>query len=288
MVRKPRFRQWTSVRRRKRRPKFQGGKLDQGFYMDAGERIHYVPSGGRARSITSGLDVEPWIGKFDEETLQQVDPSALVPFVRMGVAKQLRGLMHRPKSSMRTPLLSKPESQRRYRTAFELTRSAILLNANRRERAGKLPNLQLYDLMAAIAMNAQSEKLTEEARAMLSSVHPEKPMRNPPLSRNSGATTADVVRHSRHSKRKNKGSFWDRREKRLLNFRLQRLGSALALQGQLESARLPFVSPKGTWNAAIASNPDAANSIHVVERVRVVGHRAPRRRRWRIHKDRQV
>ena len=149
LLQKPRFRHLAISKIGRRRPKFAGPIVESGFYTDVQKKIHYVPDGGRARSL-AGMQKSsliPWTGTIDNNTFILAHPSAVVPLTRKGV----KGLA----------------SEKKYEEAFNLVRAAINADAKERERAGKMPNLQLYDLLGAIARKAQSKPMLEQVCAVL-------------------------------------------------------------------------------------------------------------------------
>ena len=105
-------------------------------------------------------------GPFDIETLESVQPSALVPFVRTGVRQLLRGLAHKGKWKEKAAIDRLPETQLRYRQAFDLVLQAIR-HSKLKKRPGRLPNLQLFDLLAAIALNSESKDLFRQTGQIL-------------------------------------------------------------------------------------------------------------------------
>lgn len=241
LLQNPRFHGKPKVTRaRMRRDRQNTPVLSQGFYTDHRGRVHYVPASGRSRSLSgqSKDDLEIWNGPFDKESLSRVHPCALVPFVREGVTQLLHGLRHRKTVADRAKILALPETTVRYHKAFELVEAGLFVWVPRRT----MPNLQLYDLLFAVAENAASDELLTRAIRLLTKV-PE-PGSGPELSLRKGEPQNENSRrssmrlplasmpgsgslHSRHSIRKAKLNSVQRRRQRLDLFKGRHLEGVL-------------------------------------------------------------
>jgi hypothetical protein len=285
LLRRPRFRQEPNAHRRRiRRAKANPPFLKEGFYADKFlGRIHYVPANGRARSLSgrSKGDVEPWEGPFNKVTLERTHPSAVVPFVRSGVVQLLRGYRHRRTAQKRAKFLELPATKSRYREAFELTVAGLSVHPRRRA-FHSMPNLQLYDLLAAIAINAASEELLDRARKLLADAGLNDTTRfHVSPTPQAAAHDSDSPAHSRHSARKKKSPSVLRRRDRLAASKALRLGEkkgSPSSEGVAPLTRIRLLT-LGTWRLG---TPEAANSTHVVRQ------RKKQRHRKRQHKHSKI
>jgi hypothetical protein len=286
LLRRPRFRQEPSVHRRRiRRAKSNPPVLKEGFYADKIlGRIHYVPASGRARSLSgrSKDDVQPWEGPFDKISLERAHSSAVVPFVRAGVVHLLHGYRHRETADERARILALPATRRLYREAFELTLAALSLPSGGRA-PHSMPNLQLHDLLAAIAINAGSDELLGRARKLLADAgFEDSPMSRVSSGPQSATRDSNSTAHSSHSARKKKALAVHRRRDRLAAFKAQRLGEreGLHISEQVAPSGRIRVPTIGTWKPGIT--PDAANYTHVVRQRKRQPHRKGRHRHSKI------
>jgi len=175
----------------------------------------------RRRKSQLRHDRRTFPGPFNAETLDNVHPKELTPFVRAGVRHLLRGVTHQPTAEKKAEVDRLAETQRRYREAFDFTRAAIRLDENLR-RPGRVPNLQLYDLLIAIALNGENKELLAEARQMIAAAQ----VRVPNLSRAPAVhPRRSAAPHSRHSRRKQRGPWLERRQGRLKAFQKDRISS---------------------------------------------------------------
>jgi hypothetical protein len=272
---------------RKRRRKLEDSSLQAGFYLSRSSIIYYMPPGRRSRAMAglSESDLTEWNGPFDLETVRAVHPSALVPFVRAAVVRLIPSRRELRNPKMRKQLFGKPSVQEGYRKAFEITLAAIHRDDRRRGRSGRIPNLQLYDLLGALAQSCGSHALIVKAREELSkaAIRPlaegrsrevrgtaEHSQNSAPKS-SSAEGAANKTIHSRHSGRKKRATFLCRRQARVAGFRLQRLGDESPAvrrpQGKISAPppHEPYNPPnRGTWDAKLSSTQELQSSVHVV------------------------
>jgi hypothetical protein len=249
--------------------------------------IHYVPAHRKARSVGKTEEtLKPWTGSFDEDNLRNVHRSALVPFVHMGVLNYLQGYRHRKDPNDRAKLLADPKVQERYLAAFQFVEMAINFeehgslspltpnrHLSRRSKSFKGPNFQLYDLLAAIAMNFDSPDLLCRTRSKLAGFR-----FNPPAASVSQANVCCDKReqHSRHSKRKCRNKTSTHHVQRIEKLLKVRLGEHSHVEaaagcpqvGKTASLRKPQTkelrpaNQDGAWSVALLSLA-LANQIRV-------------------------
>lgn len=307
LLRHPRFRNPNSRRRPSERA-FDKNKnpipshWKSGFYLlRSPEGIHYVPLSGRCRSLRNyGQDqVDPWSGPFDANSLHMVHPSAMVPFLRQAMANLLKGKRHSQDLQQRAKMLATPETQALYREAFNLVLRGIELDEQpQRRRNRRMPNLQLYDLLGAVAINSYNKNLLHIASARIKAI----PLPSVPSSSGDDLAKALLAAksrdqlpkslnsheepnesHSHHARNKNNPNFLARRAQRIAKFQAQRLGrGSLPTTSQQflpKSSEQPLLHIPGTWNPNYLT-PEIANSQHVA-RVRKI----PKHPRSHRHKS---
>lgn len=260
--------------KRQRRHKHNVEKMPTGFLKDGEGKIHYVPASGIARSLrANSAGAILFKGPFDREILPYVHHSALVPFARQAVVDLLRGVRHRPKLEERKQLLKTAEIQQRYATAFDLVLAAIERERGMRFRRGAMPNLQLYDLLGDIAINANSGQLIARATDVLKSaqVLSPAPVKKTPRTRSSEPSK---TKHNYHCKPSRKTPLSDRRKLHLNAFKGQRIEQvALSIDSSgigetdirkgPENPSNPVIFSRGTWDPARV-NDETANMQPVV------------------------
>lgn len=181
-------------------------------------------------------------------------------------------------------VLAKASVQEAYRKAFEITLGAIHREDRRRGRAGKIPNLQLYDMLGALAQSCGSHDLLARAREELSkaAIQPIPGRRSQEAVRggvpdpNSAPKSISIESagnktiHSRHSHRKKRAVVLCRRQARIARFRFQRLDDSSLVRepkGGID-IRLPHKlhdhPGRGTWDPKLLNNPELQISVHVV------------------------
>jgi len=289
LLNNPRFRHQSSRRRPGSRAKDSKrhkipGPWEPGFYEDTYGRIHYVPASGRARSLFTKTksEVHSWNGPFDGPAVRRVHPSALVPFLRQAVRTELAGIMHRKKPEERNAILAHPITRRRYQRAFSLVQQGIQLDAARPHKH-PMPNLQLYDLLGAIAINSNSKPFLQQARKLLRDASLP-PKEDPPRSLNVPRTgESSGSGHSHHTVRKQKSDYYQRRAHRLEVFKKQRLEplSRPTPFPEPPGLKRQFRIPEGTWDVKSLTS-DSANNQHVARA------RKKLRQRKRIHRKKGV
>jgi len=263
----------NAVRFRRRRPKLESAKMFSGFYVDARQRIHYVPATGHSRSLASTKGpVLPWNGPFDIQSLRRVHHRAKIPFIRLGVTEILKDFRHRSRDQIGSAIQSTAWRSRHIR-AFKLVQAELYFENERATRT--MPNLQLYDLLGAIAINSGLDALVLKARQLLQSTSVQDFAKAQPAKYIADTTGAI---HSHHSGKRAKGTIAQdvRRRARLDTFKHLRLGMPTSPQPNVHAATglKLLLREQGAWRTPV--DPTVANYIHVLRKPR-------NRQRKRLH-----
>ena len=275
LLNQPRFNRPGDLRGpRKRRSSNVKVDLKPGFYVHRSQTIYYVPSDGRSRHLARLGDSElaKWEGPFDSSEISRVHESALIPFVREAVRSKIPTRRKRNDPKLLATLLDDASVRDGFHQAFDLTKAAIREDEKRKSRRGKVPNLQLYDLLGSIALGCASTELLQDAAAILSAAQIQPIKLNPPPSERPGSkSTRQKSTHSRHTLRKSKESLVCRRAARFEKYRVERLGTA----AQTQYGSMNYESRSGWWKPRKISI-DNASAIPILRfRKR---HRKPRHR----------
>jgi len=140
-----RWAQYQLLRARVRKPLKQV-PLMEGFYREQpGDRIHYVPNRGITKSLrrVSPTNLQP-LAEADlaEDQYARVHSRALLPWIRSVVKEQSK--------------------RGEFQTAANLIERAI--HDDQRKNNGRhMPNIQLYDLMAGLAVRSQQPEHAQRA-----------------------------------------------------------------------------------------------------------------------------
>lgn len=291
LLRKGRFNQVAKERSaRKRRRKSDRLEVEEGFYQLENGLVIYVPANRRVRSPAGvgKMKLTPWSPPLEVEKLAgaQMYPTALVPYARAACKELLRGIRHRKTPEEKAKLLENPEVRRKYESAFNLVKWAIDHDGEQ-NRTGR--NLQLYDLLAAVAICANSEEKLESARQSLKTIEVsqrpilslgwrtrQRDLRAPVSPKPPDGQPSQI--HSHHAKHKAKSRLNHKREYRLKEFIRQRLGSDTSNTTKSEGNHPAAAAFNGSWDPRALSkeNPDR---IKISNDIRLLRNKERKRKR---------
>ena len=198
-------------------------------FWETGGIVYSVPLEGRSKALFLKRGAAPKrVLDLRLVQISAVHGSALIPFVRARVKLFLE--------------------QQSYTEAFKLVQDAVV-HVSTNQPAGTMPNLQLFDLLGAIARRAGKPEFLEMAGTLLADARiSQGKIGNQPKLVAEVLASSGKNAHSRHAGRRAR-STTDKKMYRLLRFQLARLPHALRLKTECLAAAhgLNVPNEDGSW-----------------------------------------